>query len=172
MRGMEELPFPQLLAAMGSARISGMLAFAVCLICHQALLFAIGRWTIELDGWRALFTTLAGVAGLSIGSVTLPPLAAPLLAMVAAFITMRYVYEMEAWQQGVMAAAWYLVPLGSLFLAGALFSSPEPPPARPVDRERALEALRRSTEKTAEEAPAKDPVGPPKASEAKPPGGP
>jgi len=159
---MEDLP--QLLAATGSARISGMVAFVVCFVCHQALLFAIGRWTIELDGWRALFTTLAGVAGLSIGSVTLPPVAAPLLAMIAAFITMRYVYEMEAWQQGVTAAAWYLGPLGALFLAGALFSSPEPPPpARVMTKEEVLKALKMPAKKPGEEAPVeKEAVGPPK----------
>jgi hypothetical protein len=164
---MEEFALPHLLALMGSARISGMLAFAMCLICHQALLFAIGRWTIELDGWRALFTTLAGVAGLSIGSVTLPPLAAPLMAMVAAFITMRYVYEMEAWQQGVMAAAWYLFPLGALFLAGALFSSPEPQPPPTVDKERIVEAVRKSAEKPGKELPEEKPAGQSRTGEAK-----
>ena len=172
---MEEFVHPELLALMGSARVSGMLAFAVCLICHQALLFAIGRWTIELDGWRALLTTMAGVAGLSIGSVTLPPLAAPLFAMIAAFITMRYVYEMEAWQQGVMAAAWYLVPLGALFLAGALFSSPEPePPARTMSKEEVLEALKTPAKKPGKEAPPRkeELSSPPKVPEAKPGEGP
>jgi hypothetical protein len=169
---MEEFALPQLLAATGSARISGMLAFAVCLICHQALLFAIGRWTIELDGWRAVFTTMAGVAGLSIGSVTLPPLAAPLLAMIAAFITMRYVYEMEAWQQGVMAAAWYLVPLGALFLAGAFFSSPEAEPPPRVGREKTLEAVRKIAEKEDKETPAKEASGPSRETEVKPPSDP
>lgn len=131
------------LGAGGVVRVSGMLAFVVCIICHQVLLFAIGRWTVELDGWRAVSTTLAGVAGLSIGSVTMPGMLAPLAACLAAFVVMRFVYEMDAWQFGVMVAGWYGFSLGSLLLAGMLFSSPadnaEPPP---VDREAVLEVLR------------------------------
>ena len=79
----------------GGTRVSGMLAFVICLVCHQALLFAIGRWTVELDGWRATSTALAGVAGLSIGSVTMSGLLAPLAACLAAFVVMRLVYPKE-----------------------------------------------------------------------------
>jgi hypothetical protein len=155
---MEEMV--SVLGSTGGAKVSGMLAFVVCLICHQTLLFAIGRWTVELDGWRATATATAGVAGLSIGSVTMPGLLAPLAACLAAFVVMRFVYEMDAWQFGVMAAGWYGFSLGSLLLAGMLFSSPadnsEPPP--PVDREAVLDVLR---EKASEEGKTKaEPVVP------------
>jgi len=144
-----------ILALSGSSRVSGMLALAVCLICHQALLFAIGRWTVELDGWRATATAVAGVAGLSIGSVTMPGLLAPFGACFAAFVVMRFVYEMEAWQFGVMTVGWYGFSLGSLLLAGILFSSPADRTGPPTPAERgALEVLRemdRKEGKTKEE---------------------
>ena len=59
---------------------------------------------------------------MSIGSVTLPGLAAPLVAAVASFIVMLYVYEMDWWQRAVMAVGWYLFSLGSLLLAGMIFA--------------------------------------------------
>lgn len=138
-----------LTTSLGSGgRIFGVLAFVICLIGHQSLLFAIGRWSVELDGWRALFTTTAGIAGLSIGSVTLPSWAAPLGALLAAFVVMRYVYELDGWQQSVMAVGWYAFPLGSLLLAGFLFGMPAPAPSGPSPgpKEEILESAKRPME--------------------------
>jgi hypothetical protein len=134
--------------AMSEARLSGKVALLICLLGHQLLLFCIGRWTVELDWWRAVLTAFAGVAGLSIGSVTLPPFAAPLFAMAAAFVTMRYVYEMDLWQHLVMTVAWYLLPLASLFAAAMLFDIPPPasapPPLTPEQQQRLIEQLKES----------------------------
>lgn len=149
---MDELVLTTSMGAGG--RISGMLAFVICLIGHQSLLFAIGRWSVELDGWRALFTTTAGIAGLSIGSVTLPSWAAPLGALLAALLVMRYVYEMDCWQQSVMAVGWYAFPLGSLLLAGFLFGMPAGNSSGPPPRSKneILESIKRPMDRTRPQA--------------------